>query len=161
LKIGVLSDTHGMKKATQKVLEYMSETNKEIDTIIHAGDLVSDAKFIERLGYKVYCVAGNCDPIGIAPAERLIEIEGKKIFLAHGHTYQVKYGVNKLLERAKNLSAEIVIFGHTHIPENLKVAGVLLFNPGSVTLPKQGGPGTFGILEIAGKDVFAHHVQVK
>lgn len=161
MKIGVLSDTHGMKNIAQRVLEYMSETNKEIDTIIHAGDLVSDARFIERLGYKVYCVAGNCDPIGIEPSEKLIEIEGKKIFLAHGHTYQVKYGLDRLLVKAKRLSADIVIFGHTHVPENLKLEGMLVFNPGSATLPKQGGPGTFGILEISGEDVFACHVPVK
>ncbi len=144
MKICVLSDTHGIINIAEKALKDM----KDIDIIIHAGDLVSDARYLETLKYKVFCVAGNCDPFAIEPTEKILELQGKRIFLTHGHNYRVKYGYRELLTRAQQISADVVIFGHTHLPENTYIDNILFFNPGSTTLPKNGGPGTYGILEI-------------
>lgn len=144
MKIGVLSDTHGLKNLTEKALENM----KDIDMVLHAGDLVSDARHLETLKYKVDYVAGNCDSYSFEPTEKILEIQEKRIFLTHGHIYKVKFGYEKLLIRAKQLFADVVVFGHTHFPENIYIDNILFFNPGSTTLPKNGGPGNFGILEI-------------
>ncbi len=158
MKIGILSDTHGIRKITEKVLE---EDMKNVDMILHAGDLISDARHIERLNYKVHYVAGNCDPYGAKPIEKLLKIQGKRVFLTHGHVYGVKTGYGALLIRAKQLSADIVIFGHTHYPENTFIDNILFFNPGSPTLPKGGGQGTFGILEIANENINADINTIK
>ena len=66
---------------------------------------------------------------------------------------RVKYGYEKLLVRAKQLLVDVVIFGHTHIPENTYIDNILFFNPGSTVLPKNGGLGTFGMLEIVEGDI--------
>jgi len=144
LKIGVLSDTHGIINIAEKALTNM----KDINILLHAGDLVTDAHHFATKKYNVYCVAGNCDLNRFEPTEKILEIEGKKIFLTHGHLYRVKYGYNRLLVRAKEVLADIVVFGHTHVPENTYINNILFFNPGSTALPKDGGPGTYGILEI-------------
>ncbi|HHY41734.1 MAG TPA: metallophosphoesterase [Thermoanaerobacterales bacterium] len=144
MKIGVLSDTHGLKSIAEKALDNMGD----IDILLHAGDLVADARHFENKGYKVYFVAGNCDGHIFEPTEKILEIQGKKIFLTHGHAYRVQYGYDKLFNRAKEISADIVVFGHTHVPENTYIDNILFFNPGSIVLPRGGGPGTYGILEI-------------
>ena len=59
----------------------------------------------------------------------MLEIQNKKILLTHGHRYRVKYGYDRLLSRAKEISADIVVFGHTHVPENTYIDNILLFNP--------------------------------
>jgi putative phosphoesterase len=157
LKIGVLSDTHGIKNIAEKAMENM----KDVNMVLHAGDLVSDARHLETLKYKVHCVAGNCDCYSIETTEKILEIQNKRIFLTHGHIYKVKFGYEKLLVRAKQLFADVVVFGHTHLPENLYMDNILFFNPGSTTLPKNGGSGTFGILEIAKGNINAYIDTVK
>jgi len=114
LKIGVLSDTHGIKYLAEKALANMGD----IAILLHAGDLVADAHGIDTTRYQVYCVAGNCDTFSLEPTEKVLEFEGKKILLTHGHTYRVKHGYGRLLARAKEVSADIVVYGHTHVPEN-------------------------------------------
>jgi putative phosphoesterase len=145
LKIGVLSDTHGVRFIAKKAVNKM----EDIEILLHAGDLVEDARHLEGNNYRVYCVAGNCDAFSLEPTEKILELQGKKILLTHGHTYRVKRGYEQLLFRAKEVSADIVVFGHTHVPENTYIDNILFFNPGSTALPKNGGPGTYGIIEIA------------
>ena len=149
MKIGVLSDTHGVIYLAEKALQKMAD----VDIILHAGDLVSDARHLETLNYKVHSVAGNCDSWAMELNEKILEFRGKKILLTHGHMYRVKYGYEQLLARAKQLLVDIVIFGHTHFPENTYIDNILFFNPGSTVLPKNGGLGTFGKLEIIKGDI--------
>jgi putative phosphoesterase len=157
LKIGVLSDTHGIKYTAEKAVENM----KDVNMVLHAGDLVSDARHLEVLKYKVHYVAGNCDFYSLESTEKILEIHDKRIFLTHGHIYKVKFGYKKLLARAKQLFADVVVFGHTHLPKNIYIDNILLFNPGSTALPKNGGPGTFGILEITKENINSYIDTVK
>ena len=48
MKIGVLSDTRRATLA-EKALQNMVD----VDIILHAGDLVSDARYLETLNYKI------------------------------------------------------------------------------------------------------------
>lgn len=145
LRIAVFSDTHGFLQLIDNALEIAGP----VDLVFHAGDVSPDADYIrEAYRYRVYGVLGNCDTFSDYPAERLIKLEGKKILLTHGHAYRVKYGYDKLFTRAKELSADIVVFGHTHFPENGWNSGILIFNPGSLAFPRCGKRPTFGILEI-------------
>ncbi len=81
----------------------------------------------------VYAVRGNCDFDGKYPEERIIEIQGKKIFICHGHKYGVKYGYNSIYYRGKEVGADIVLFGHSHLPIIEEYDGLILMNPGSVS----------------------------
>ncbi|NLZ53549.1 MAG: metallophosphoesterase [Thermoanaerobacteraceae bacterium] len=152
MKIGVLSDTHGIHHVAEKALADM----RDIKILLHAGDLVSDVWHFDTKKYNIYCVAGNCDSYRLEPTEIILEIQDKKIFLTHGHIYRVKFGYDRLLIRAKEVLADIVVFGHTHFPENTYIDNILFFNPGSTALPKDGGPGTYGILEITNGHINAY-----
>jgi len=117
-----------------------------VDMIIHAGDHSSDAEYIEKLfpNIPVKYVRGNCD-FSSAPLELIVEVCGKKIFLTHGHFYGVKYEYDYLTikNRAKELSCDAVVFGHTHKSICDKGTDLTLLNPGSVCYSK-----TFGVIEI-------------
>lgn len=142
-RIIVISDTHRHMDYALRVLDNLSE----YDMIIHLGDYSADAARLERL-YKnvtVVSVCGNNDfPSPSSPAEREIEIDGVKLFLTHGHKYGVKFGYERIYLRALELGAQVVLFGHTHVPICEKEDGVLMLNPGGYNSNSR----SVGIIEI-------------
>lgn len=128
MKILVVSDTHGNHLTPLKLLE---ETGAEM--LIHLGDEFNDAlKLAQLTGIPVIKVPGNCDHKGIEPRELLESISDRKFFITHGDIYRVKNGLDRLVEKAKELHASVVLFGHTHMPLIQNQDGVLLINPGTL-----------------------------
>jgi len=81
--------------------------------------------------------------------DEVVEVKGKKIFLTHGHRYNVKQGIMNLYYKALELNADLVLFGHTHIPIVEKIDGITIMNPGSPTFPRGfNRKNTIGILTI-------------
>ena len=112
----------------------------ECDYIIHLGDTSSDASKIARdFPGKVISLNGNCDPIKLGENERVLELEGVKIFLCHGHTYSVKTTAQRLAARAKELGCSLAFYGHTHAAREETVDGVTLVNPGNTARYSQNG----------------------
>lgn len=151
MKIAVISDTHKLINKTLQTLKNM----KNLDLIIHLGDYVKDAREIEKaMNIKTICVRGNGDYLDKdVDLEKVLKIYGKKIFLTHGHNYDVKNGVSKLFYRAKELECDIVLFGHTHMSTLLEHEGILILNPGSPEEPSSVSKGSIGLLEISENDV--------
>ena len=85
-------------------------------------------------------LGGNCDWGASLPDDEEIEREGVKLFAAHGHLYQVKLGEGELLAAARRRGAKIVLYGHTHVPDNRYEDGLYILSPGS----RQGYDGTVG-----------------
>jgi len=128
MKILVISDTHGNNLAPVRIIE---ETGAEM--LIHLGDDIKDALTMEAIvDIPVIKVPGNCDPRAIEPRELLESISDRKIFITHGDLYRVKSDLTRLVEKAKELKASIVLFGHTHTPLIQNLDGVLLINPGTL-----------------------------
>lgn len=131
--IGVVSDTHRDKTIFQRIAEALEDT----DLIIHLGDNVQDVEGIkEYYKKKIINVRGNCDFGRKEPLELLEEVEGVKIFITHGHNYDVKYNMLKLKYRAQELGADIALFGHTHVSVIEYEEGIWFMNPGSASLPR-------------------------
>ena len=126
--IVVLSDTHGNKKAIGKIADIILES----DYVFHLGDFYNDfIDYAYALKGKAFQVYGNCDYIsGEAGAEIITEIEGGKILATHGHLYGVKQSREKLFERAEEVGATLVFYGHTHVAEIYEKNGITLVNPG-------------------------------
>lgn len=123
----ILSDSHGRRKAIEKISPLAAEN----DFIVHLGDGAGDVRELMReYPEKVYSLKGNCDGFG-GEEECVIEAEGLSIFCCHGHKYGVKGGVSRLAARAKELDCEIALYGHTHRAAIEEVGGVLLINPGA------------------------------
>lgn len=133
MKIAVISDTHRIKKYIELSKKYIDDA----DVLIHLGD---DSEDIEELTKdfkgKVYGVRGNCDYISKYPKEQLLVIGEKKIFITHGHFYGVKNGMMNIVCKGLEVGADIILFGHTHIALIEEYKGIMLMNPGSVSLPR-------------------------
>lgn len=156
MKIGVLSDTHRMNRFIDKTIPYL----QDCELIIHAGDNVIDSKYIHKMtNIGMMAVKGNCDFENIE-AELFFEIEGKNIFVCHGDSYGVKYGTHELEAKAKELNADIVVFGHTHTPLIKEKDNILYINPGSVSLPRGVDYRSFIILDITNDDVDIKQIKI-
>ena len=147
--IAVVSDTHRMIK----YIDAAKEIIKDADILVHLGDNIEDVELLEK-GFKgeVYAVAGNCDYSRKYPKEAIIEVNGRKIFFTHGDLYGVKSSINNIYYRGRELEVDIVLFGHTHKQLIEEESGIIIMNPGSISLPKSKGRSV-GFIDIneAGK----------
>lgn len=149
----VLSDSHGHTKYLKKIENLFAEN----DYVVHLGDGVNDMiEYYRAYPDKVYVCSGNCDYYGsyIARDEWELEIEGHKIFMCHGHMYGVKQGLDRLAYEAESRKAELVLYGHTHIPAEDEIGGAKLINPGSIS-SLSGRPGYAYIVFTKDKIVYA------
>ena len=137
MKILIVSDTHGQEHTLE---EAMKKTGS-IDQLIHLGDVEGGEERIRGLLGKVPAaiVAGNNDFFCDLPDERMFTLEGYRIWMTHGHRYFVHSGTLYLEREARKKGADIVMYGHTHKPVVQKAKGLLVLNPGSLSLPRQEG----------------------
>ena len=137
MRIGVISDTHGMLR--EEVLEIL----RGCDCILHAGD-INNQGILEELGRiaPVYVVRGNNDKEWAEhlPYDLTVHLESLKIFMVH----------NK--REIQNLppDADIVIFGHSHKYFEQVVDGKLWLNPGSCGKRRFGQEISLAVLIIDG-----------
>ncbi|WAA11608.1 metallophosphoesterase family protein [Fervidibacillus halotolerans] len=150
MKILITSDSHGLVHE----LDELIKTHQDVEFYIHCGDseLPSDHPSISEF----ITVKGNCDFGSDYPNERLIETKMGKIFVTHGHLYDVKYGLNKLKYKAMEMGANIVCFGHSHIVGMEEESSILFLNPGSLRLPRMRKERTYLILEWTDLEKIVH-----
>ena len=143
--VGVLSDSHGEVNRAEQVVQAMGD----IDLLIHAGDFYQDALYLStKFKVPVHAVVGNCDRCVPGPHEEVLELCGRRIYLTHGHLYSVKSGLLRLEYRVREVGAEMVIYGHTHVPQNEVVDGIRYLNPGSVALPRLQGQASYALVKL-------------
>ncbi|WP_342462807.1 metallophosphoesterase [Ureibacillus sp. FSL K6-8385] len=130
MRILVMSDTHGDAEIIRKV----RNRHPEADTVIHCGDSELDYEHPYLEGAKR--VRGNCDRDKRFPNEELFEAEGKKILVTHGHLFNVKSTTLNLFYRAKEVEADAVFFGHSHLLGAELIDDILFVNPGSLLKPR-------------------------
>jgi uncharacterized protein len=111
------------------------ELCRAADVILHCGDFVAAAALDElrRLGPPVEAVYGNMDDAALKaelPKEHVVEAGGVRIGLVHIPGPAAQRAARL---RAKFPSCDAIVYGHTHIPELTRDAGVWILNPGSPT----------------------------
>lgn len=145
-RILVLSDSHGN---IENMVTAVRDT--EPDRIIHLGDCFADAVKLQKKFPDIPMdhVPGNCD-WGEDEEERILEIEGMKILICHGHTYNVKASYLMMEMGALEKEVDIALFGHTHKVFYDYHNGMRLMNPGSIGAPPWGVPPSYGILTVDG-----------
>ncbi len=128
MKLAVFSDSHNYIENMLKVMEDFKP-----DYIIHLGDKVEDADALSKhyMHLPLLSVSGNCDYAPTVPDNRLVELGGVRIFMAHGHRHGVKLGTDAFLNSVYCSGAQLGLFGHTHIPFHKDFDGLQLLNPGS------------------------------
>lgn len=161
MKIGVLSDTH--LRSPDRNLDYILEDIfSDADIILHAGDIVTRS-VLERLEERgVLAVCGNMDDYDVydlAPQTRIIKADLKKIALIHG--WGSREGLaQRIIERFKAESPDIIIYGHSHMPFWGEVNGVRMFNPGSASRNVFPRGRTVGLIEIHDDSVDAKFIEL-
>lgn len=134
MKVLIVSDTHGRDKYLFQILQKVSP----IDLLIHLGDYGGTYDYIKSLvGCSIEMISGNNDLFKGYPKERVIMIGKYTVFLTHGHRYGVYFGTSELKKAARARQADIVMFGHTHVPMIDLGDDIWVINPGSIALPRQ------------------------
>ena len=144
MKLLILSDSHGDVGSMIEVVE-----RERPNEIFHLGDCVRDAESLSYAfpGIPVIMVPGNCDGWTGMADQLLLEREGVRILLAHGHRWHVKSGAGAARNEARACAADILLYGHTHQAVcRTEEDGLWRMNPGTV-----GGIGagaTYGVIEL-------------
>ncbi|MBR1669076.1 MAG: metallophosphoesterase [Butyrivibrio sp.] len=132
----VVSDTHGHDDNFYRVLDI----EEPLDGIIHCGDFEgSEGRFALAADCPVYFVSGNNDFFSSLNRELEFELDGHRAFLTHGHNYLVSMDLENIKAEGISRGADLIFFGHTHRPVARNSQGVWLFNPGSLSYPRQEG----------------------
>ncbi len=157
MRILVLSDCHGSLRNAEEAIE----RHPDIKKVFYLGD---GAEAIAELqGFysdrNFYIVSGNCDPFSSFADSGQTVIEGKRIFYTHGHRYSVKYGTQMLYEIAKNVGADLALYGHTHIAKEEYCDGIYMINPGALSHSREGGPG-YAIVDVTEKGIVTTFIKL-
>ena len=138
MKLLVLSDSHGAVDAMRLAVE-----REKPDGVLFLGDCLRDAELLQEssASLKIETVPGNCDWGSLDEPERLIELDGVRILMMHGHTRGVKYDGTRAYYAAKEMGADVLLYGHTHQPLVDYDGTLYIMNPGSIRYT-----GTYGVL---------------
>jgi len=150
MRILVISDTHGNARLAERALEL----SEPVECIIHLGDGAGDTEMLTTATeVQLIQVAGNCDYGSNAPRELLWHCEGKNILLAHGDAYGVKSGLGRLMQRANEVKADAVLYGHSHHPLIVTHSGIVFVNPG--TLIRTARHKTYALVSVTTEGITA------
>jgi uncharacterized protein len=149
VRVVVLADTHAPRR-WRACPPGVAEHLRGVDLILHAGD-VCTASVLTELGQyaPVVAVLGNNDEPDVAAwgaAETAeLDLDGLSVAMVHDSGPATGRIVRM---RRKFPSADLVVFGHSHIPLDESAAGLRIFNPGSPTDRRRQPHGTLGVLHV-------------
>ena len=161
LKVLVLSDTHAPRR-WKGVPGTLVEPLRRCDLILHAGDVCVPSVLDELAAFApVHAVLGNNDGDEVAawgaPLERELDLEGVRVAMIH--IAGPKQGRGRRMG-AQFPDADIVVFGHSHMPVDVVEDGTHLFNPGSPTDPRREPLGSYGWLELGDGEILSHDIHL-
>ncbi len=175
MKIMFISDLHGSAYYAKKIAEiyndFMPERVVSVGDLLYHGprndlpegyDTKETTKILNSFKNKMIAVRGNCDSevdqmvleFPMMADYTVIAADGLDMFVTHGHLFDP--------DNLPQNCGQVFISGHIHIPVMEEKDGVLVLNPGSCALPKEGNPpslmlyenGEFKIIEIeTGKEI--------
>ncbi len=153
MKILVVSDSHGDFRTLNNLLK----AQRKAEVVLFLGDGADDFEDIKFLyPEKMFIgVKGNNDWGSDLPMIEERVFEGKRIFMAHGHSYGVKYGLAEIEKEGRKRGADIVLFGHTHQAYVKYENGMYLMNPGSIRRYNS----TYGVIDIQNGDILINTAE--
>lgn len=161
MKLFFMSDIHGSVHYLKKALENFEK--EAADYICILGDQLyhgarnplppeynpkEATQMLNGYAKKIIAIRGNCDSeidelvldYPIMAAYSSVLLNERRLFLTHGHIYNP--------ESLPPLNdGDIFAFGHIHTPIAEKRGNIFIFNPGSITFPKENYPNSYGVLE--------------
>jgi hypothetical protein len=152
-KLLVLSDSHGKIRAVQSVFEWAAERSPpkgKICAVAFCGDGVSDLKLsAETTGFYSdwNIISGNNDYYSQLPDSAVFDFANHRFLICHGHRYNLYDGNHLFISAARRAGADVVLFGHSHIPYQKTEEGIFILNPGSVARSRSRIGETFAVIE--------------
>jgi len=162
VQVGLISDTH-MPKRWKSLPPAVFDVLAGVDLILHAGD-VGQLWVLDELATiaPVIAVHGNDETPEAAaalPYLQTVALGGTRIVVTHAHypdraqelasrSEDWRPTLARRAQLAQTHGAQIIVFGHTHIPMNLTYDGVQLVNPGAIA---SGNPWTRQTLQSAAR----------
>lgn len=127
--LAVFSDSHGDYLRMAAVLNRYRP-----DRVLFLGDVVRDAERVQNMFPDIpfSIVPGNCDYITSYEDSLLLDLEGVRIFAAHGHNHNVKFGLDRFCNSVFCSGSVLGLYGHTHRASWYEERGIQLMNPGSI-----------------------------
>ena len=161
MKLFFISDIHGSLSNLKTALQCFKQ--EQADKLVILGDVMyhgprnplpesynpaNVAELLNQYKHQIIAVRGNCDSevdqmlieYPMMETYAIIQLETRTLFLTHGHVYHPD-------ELPPLNEGDIFAFGHIHLPIAEKQDGVYIFNPGSIALPKQNNPKSYGLLD--------------
>ncbi|TAA48324.1 phosphodiesterase [Corallincola spongiicola] len=158
MKLLIASDIHGCAHATKQLLKHF--VDGKFDYLVLLGDLLNHgprnplplgydpqttAALLNQYADRIIAVRGNCDSevdqallaFPITADYNHLLLDGRRWFLSHGHLYSP----DKMPALSDN---DLFCYGHFHVPKIDLQPSHRIFNPGSITMPREGHPATFG-----------------
>ena len=155
------SDIHGSAYYCRKLLDAFRE--EQAERLVLLGDLLCHGPrndlpreyapkeviaLLNEHKNKIYAVRGNCEAevdqmvleFPVMADYCILSVDGRTFYATHGHIYN-QDNLPPLQE------GDILIHGHTHVLKAQQMDGYILLNPGSVSIPKEGNPATYAVLE--------------
>ncbi len=151
VRIVVLADTHAPRRWRSCPAE-VAKHLRTADLILHAGDVCTPEVLDELARYApVRAVCGNNDGPEViawgAPESLEFEVDGFRLAMVHD-SGPAKGRTARMGRRFP--TADLVVFGHSHIPLDETADGTRVFNPGSPSDRRRQPRGTLGLLTVTG-----------
>lgn len=159
MRVIVLSDTHAPRH-WKGVPPGLREPLAQAEVILHAGDVCTPSVLEELAAYApVHVVLGNNDGPDVAAwgAPETLELDLDGVRVAMVHDSGPKTGRPARMRRLFP-TADLVVFGHSHIPWDTIEDGQRLFNPGSPTDKRRQPVGTYGVLDLIAGRIERHEI---
>lgn len=162
MKLFFASDIHGCYDSAKKAIAAFEQSGAQ--HLILLGDVLNPgprntvpvgyaptkvADLLNQFGDCIIAVRGNCDsevdqmlldfPM-LADYNLVLLPNGRRLFLTHGHLYNAD-------KHPRLKVGDVIVSGHTHIPVAEQKGDLVLFNPGSVTMPRGDHQASFGMFE--------------
>ncbi len=162
MKCLCFSDSHGDSYNIRCALSL----HPDAEVIFFLGDGLSDLEpHINDRRRAFLAVRGNWDTsaiLGDSFVKNLDEINilGCRIVFTHGNAYGVKAGLDGVISLAREKNADLLLFGHTHLPFEKYLPdvnrGLYLFNPGSIGGRRPRG-ASYGIINVTEQGILLSH----
>ncbi|WP_035053984.1 metallophosphoesterase [Carnobacterium pleistocenium] len=131
MKVLVVSDSHEDREILVELIERYKD---KVDQIFHCGD--SELEATDSVWDSMMTVKGNMDFTDEYKLTQVVDVKNERIFMAHGHLFDVNYSMQELVYAAKEENADYAFFGHTHQAKSEKIDSIVVLNPGSISEPR-------------------------
>lgn len=144
-KIVVMSDNHG----ESNIIDEIREREYDADVFVHCGDSEANSELLHGwIGVK-----GNNDWSSTLNEEEIIRVDGIGIYICHGHRLPFFDRTDFVTDLLRRNDCQILLCGHTHVPEHTMIDEFHIINPGSTTLPRRGSDKGYCVIKIQDKNI--------